>query len=270
MPKKRILRKFKLNEISMVDRPAQRGATALIMKRAMAKDDGAVIVITSADSGHAHALWIRSASKGGITEHARDPEDDQSHSHPWVWDGEGRIIVGQDSGHDHIVDADEVARAFVAMGAERLRAVVGAELAEMFKRRVSNGTTKGDDTMSNDFQKAVGQFDEALETIAKSKMVAGDSMEQCYDRLLRTDASFQNLLKVRQVSQDLAVGGQSHEMSPLTKAAKATIAKTDGELDTLAKAYHAKRPELTYEQAYDEMIQQPEPYIIRFFNKFIY
>ncbi len=154
MAKRKIMRSFKLNEISAVDRPAQAGARMIIMKRRgepgydpKNSDPGkrgraddlvekvftpSIVVLTSADNGHAHAVWVHLGDRGGNTSYGQDPEDEHGHSHPWKFTEEGGIAIAMDSGHVHTVSNDEVAQAFMAVGAERLRLVIAERLAEMF------------------------------------------------------------------------------------------------------------------------------------------
>lgn len=81
MTKKKIMRAFKINEISVVDRPAQSGALMSIMKR----DSGDIVtkgsVLTTDDEGHAHLIYCL-AEGGGTTSYSQMPGEDQGHSHP--------------------------------------------------------------------------------------------------------------------------------------------------------------------------------------------
>jgi len=95
--KKRILKEFKLTEISAVDKPAQSPALATIMKR---NDDTIEkkYVMTSGTDGHTHLISIDIWSKdnmGGYTSWT------DGHEHPFILRDDGTIEVGEADGHDH-------------------------------------------------------------------------------------------------------------------------------------------------------------------------
>lgn len=123
---KRRMKKFKINELSSVNRPAQAGAQALIMKRdedgEYEKDEeikkmGWITVVTSADEGHGHTLEMWPGDdKSGHTDFAVGVGDDaEEHRHAWVLDDEGQIQVIMNAGHLHAVERDVVVAAVVAM-----------------------------------------------------------------------------------------------------------------------------------------------------------
>lgn len=104
--KKRIMRAFKLNEVSAVDRPAQEGARMTIIKRADDETDNGYDVLKAAfmtDDGpeqdHAH-LIIESGETAGFTSMSGKDRENW-HSHPWIKASDGSIIVGADNGHSH-------------------------------------------------------------------------------------------------------------------------------------------------------------------------
>ena len=102
--KKRIMTKFTISEISGVDVPAQAGARLTIMKR---HEEGEVFkggaALTSNKKGHAHLIFLDSAEQGGHTSHTKSTGEEFGHSHPWVINAEGNIVIGQSEGHDHTV-----------------------------------------------------------------------------------------------------------------------------------------------------------------------
>ncbi len=123
--RKRIMRSFKMLEISAVDRPAQSGAKAVIMKRADQSDtfsklDGSV-ALTNAVSGAAHTIDLSGinfitgeerVAKGGHTSFQ------DGHSHPWIMTAEGEVIIGAEDGHTHIVQ--EISKSTVSDGIPRV------------------------------------------------------------------------------------------------------------------------------------------------------
>jgi|GEM_PF-1801453 len=124
---KQRMKKFRINELSSVTRPAQAHATAVIMKR----DDGDeydkdgkkiekigwITVVTSADEGHGHTLELYPGEdRSGHTNFAVGVgEDAEEHRHAWVMDDEGQIQVIMNAGHLHAVERDIVVNAVVAM-----------------------------------------------------------------------------------------------------------------------------------------------------------
>lgn len=96
---KRIMRAFKIDEISGVDKPAQTGAKSVIMKRANeAINKGAVL--TSNDDGHSHLIYCLDES-GGTTSYSQMVNEESGHSHPYVITAEGEIVIGEAEGHSH-------------------------------------------------------------------------------------------------------------------------------------------------------------------------
>ena len=126
--KRRRMIKFIINEISMVDNPAQEGALMTIMKRAddplevlvaeafeeyqpkgrpdIEKTDS-VPLLTSTEDGHTHLIWFW-GDKGGQTGFAQSEGEEQVHDHPWVIGTDGLIEIGENDGHSHTVSAEAV------------------------------------------------------------------------------------------------------------------------------------------------------------------
>lgn len=120
--KRQKMKKFRIDELSSVNRPAQAPAKSVIMKR----DDedgnkiekiGWITVVTSADDGHGHTLELWPGDdKSGHTDFAVGVgEDAEEHRHAWVIDDEGQIQVIMNAGHLHAVERDIVVSAVVAM-----------------------------------------------------------------------------------------------------------------------------------------------------------
>jgi hypothetical protein len=100
-PKKKIMRKFKMNEISAVDKPAQEGALAVIMKRAIK-----AVLTAPDDSGHSHIVYLE--NNIDTTSYNND-EGGIGHSHPYVVNPDGSIRIAESDGHTHEIDSDELA-----------------------------------------------------------------------------------------------------------------------------------------------------------------
>jgi hypothetical protein len=120
-PTKRIMHSFKLAEISAVDKPAQEGAVAVLIKSATEQvtieqmpiaKDGYVFtpVMTTATEGHSHIIQIHDDCSSGYTDGAAvagatDQYGSQIyHSHPWLKTDAG-IVIGESQGHTHLIEA---------------------------------------------------------------------------------------------------------------------------------------------------------------------
>lgn len=121
-PIKRIMHSFKLAEISAVDKPAQEGAVAVLIKSATDKPvtteqmpvakDGYMFtpVMTTATEGHSHIIQIHDDCSSGYTDGAAitgatDQYGSQVyHSHPWLKTDAG-IVIGESQGHTHLIEA---------------------------------------------------------------------------------------------------------------------------------------------------------------------
>lgn len=113
--RRRIMHKLSIDEISGVDRPAQEGAVSVIMKRndAASKDPVSVekrMVLTTSVQGHQHTLDDQDVMQSGSTGWVyTGPGYERGHSHPWVRNSAGKIIIGEVDGHTH--DILEVSKA---------------------------------------------------------------------------------------------------------------------------------------------------------------
>lgn len=103
---KGIMRRFRLDEISAVDSPAQKKALAAIMKRDDTPPADSEVRkrmrLTTATDGHSH-LIDDAAESGGYTQYGNvgGPDGYAYHSHPWVKDDKGNIVIGMAAGHTH-------------------------------------------------------------------------------------------------------------------------------------------------------------------------
>lgn len=120
--RRRVMRAFKMNEISLVDRPAQEPALLTIMKRREedsekrypkrrrrgggAKDVEKRAMLTGTNGGHAHLVVLdpedgSGARPAGMTMPALTPGMEYEHRHPWVMNEAGDIVIGMAEDHDH-------------------------------------------------------------------------------------------------------------------------------------------------------------------------
>lgn len=106
--KKRILRTLKVNELSAVDKAAQRPAEAVLMKRddSAKKFECSRPMLTTAVAGHTHLL--DDVGQGGETTWNGASGTAHGHTHPWVRRLDGEIEIGETDGHTHSLELDQV------------------------------------------------------------------------------------------------------------------------------------------------------------------
>ena len=163
MPLKRIMREFRIDEISGVDNPAQEGARVAIMKRAEPREnnlpDGtyplalntAVLenvvkreiqkgmgdladLLTSEEEGHQHGISI-GTYEGSVeirVMYSQGPEAEASHDHPVVRSPEGQYTLGMVAGHTHAIDQEAMSGAVLALvtkteGGEPMTTQIGTQ-----------------------------------------------------------------------------------------------------------------------------------------------
>lgn len=109
MGKRYRLNALKLDEISLVDKPAQEGARMVLFKRdnGTDRDDAPVEcskrgMLTSATDGHSHLLDDEAPGGAGHTSWEGEPN---GHAHPFAIDAEGNVTIGESNGHTHDVAA---------------------------------------------------------------------------------------------------------------------------------------------------------------------
>lgn len=122
--KRRVMKEFRIDEISLVDNPAQPKARIALMKRLDASR-----ALTTADAGHAHSIVLsdgRADYKSGETSYELD-SNGVHHSHPWMANEAGEVTIGMAAGHTH----------GVAMIAKSGDAELTAEEVTMEKRTFS-------------------------------------------------------------------------------------------------------------------------------------
>lgn len=101
--KRRIMRRFRLDKIAIVDEPAQTGADIVLRKRASV-DKARFAAMLSNTNGHTHLIETWDAPLAGTTSYACGPDEEHSHNHPWQVLEDGTIAVGESMGHTHEVD----------------------------------------------------------------------------------------------------------------------------------------------------------------------
>jgi hypothetical protein len=109
--KKRIMRSFIMDEISGVDNPAQSDARVTLLKRqdgdhsdqTQAEQFGKQAALSASTKGHSHL--IRLDSYDGMPLNEGETSHQSGHSHPWIRQEDGSIIIGEVSAHTHSIQA---------------------------------------------------------------------------------------------------------------------------------------------------------------------
>lgn len=96
--KRQIIKDMTVSEVSSVDRPAQKGARAVLLKRDSSGDLEKRACMTTVSDGHQHTLWD---DRGNGELNAGETDYVEGHSHSWVRDTSGNIIIGMARGHTH-------------------------------------------------------------------------------------------------------------------------------------------------------------------------
>lgn len=119
MPKRTIMRSLTIKELSGVDRPAQVGAKVTIMKRDDSGDDvkkewtpekvadlmkRGKAVLTTATDGHTHLVMLEDFDGNSVVSGTTTWQDE--HTHPWIMQDDGTILIGTVDDHDHEPDKE--------------------------------------------------------------------------------------------------------------------------------------------------------------------
>lgn len=112
-PKRRRMKKLRLDEIAWVDHPAQEPARMAILKREDPQlrkflDEFQNPRMTTAADGHQHLLDDDPSKKAGMTTHEKSEGEEFGHDHSWVRMDDGSIQITMSEGHGHeLMGADE-------------------------------------------------------------------------------------------------------------------------------------------------------------------
>ncbi|MGB5811731.1 MAG: hypothetical protein WBG86_14435 [Polyangiales bacterium] len=121
-PGANVMEEFRIDFLSPVDRPAQAGAVATILKRddeatpqklLLVAKNGTPGVVTSAEEGHTHIVWLHGPV--GETTLQMAEGADHMHDHPFTIGADGILVVHENDGHEHTVDATALMAAIVAI-----------------------------------------------------------------------------------------------------------------------------------------------------------
>ena len=245
-PKRRIMRAFKINEISGVDDPAQEGARVAIMKRAEPQqaslfrdsDDtrkaasDLADLLTSEENGHQHGIRVR-VYDGELmitVMYAMGTDNEHSHDHPIVRMPGGEYVLGTIAGHTHTIDQEAVNQVVLAL---------------MTKTAEGSVNSKGDNQMpeTNTVENLQSQLDRTNAIIALNS-----EEREHFDKL--EDDGLKNAFLEKHADERKAeieaVKKAAQEADPVlyTTADGVELRKSDGEaVIALAKSNDAIRKE---------------------------
>ncbi len=105
--KRYVIKSMTVREVSSVDKPAQKGATAVLLKRDGGEPEEFAkrVWMTTSIKGHAHLIdeqdYDGRYKEGGTTSWTQEEGEEDGHSHPWVRLPDGTIAIGEANGHTH-------------------------------------------------------------------------------------------------------------------------------------------------------------------------
>lgn len=235
--KRRRMVKFMIGELSAVDLPAQEDARAVILKRADADDaeksydeERAVVLLTSAEGGHTHAVWIHPGMRGGETSYGQDPGEESSHDHPWILDGTGRIMIGENVGHDHTVDEQQLFEIIMTQKAQRPALVSSAKLWDDYMVKFTQEDDMPDKPTQEQLDAVKALADRATEAEAKAARATKVSE--------LTDAQKAHFGTLDEAGQDEYLGKTATEREAVIQKAQVDdpVVYTDGNGDEFHKS----------------------------------
>lgn len=251
-PRKRVLKDIRLDEISAVDKPAQEGAVATIMKRAPVDDEeqpsipspsahetelrkygDKVAVLTTVVDKHQHGIAVHKDYDGNVrydmTYAKSSDEDDYGHTHPFTMDAEGNIEVGTVADHNHTVDGTKLMAAVANLISK------GADMADNNAGSESSAAT---DAKIADLQKRAER--------AEAVVALDASRREHFDSLSKAEQTeFLDLSVIEQNKQVVDFAKRAEEADPveytmedgteLRKSAGAVTIKLAKQADATAK-----------------------------------
>lgn len=174
--RKRIMKDFVMDEISVIDSPAQESARVAIMKRAadIAKNLGLDYrnpKLTSPEAGHQHLL--DDEGQAGITTWDKSEGQEEGHQHPWVRQQDGSINIGLSEGHDHTVLDDGLNKSATDLLPE--------------EGPLANLLSKGDEELAS-IESSEDDMTKQNEKPAEEKAVTQEQLDQVSKRAERAEA----------------------------------------------------------------------------------
>jgi len=254
--KRRRMTKFRIDELSPVDHPAQAPAQALFLKRVheddvdgdeddedekdkdrgglFGKNEKTIVVVTTSEHGHTHAVWLYGETTGGETGYGFDDGEATSHAHPWSMNGLGEIEIGENAGHTHTVDRQTLSNAVLAT----------------MKRLAKSGE---DMTLSSELQKLTSESGSNKENPMPEPQTDPKAMEKLQAELDRTkkvaelnDAQTAHFGKLDVAGQDAYLAKSAPDRQAVIDAeiekaaADDSVVYTDLEGNTFSKSDDAR------------------------------
>lgn len=246
--KKRIMRAFKIHEISAVDTPAQEGARMVLMKRAPEVKDEDLIekvaVLTSSEFGHSHLIYDTNTA-GGCTSYATKEGDGYSHEHPYVVKDDGTIVIGEVNGHTHGIAAYSKSVAFKeeddGVFYETDYAYVGkAEDPSTWELRITKSAGGSPD------KDLVIASVESLSLNSLKHLTMPESLQEAIHKLRRAwletnpDNELPTVIKLEENEMTVKPTDPKAGEGEAALKAELALAKAFGELNDTEKAFHGK------------------------------
>lgn len=232
--KRRRMTTYKVNELSGVTAPAQKGANAVIIKARHAKDpemddldaDGnpkskskvsksSLSFMTSVQGGHAHSISVWSEESGGTTGPGSDSPDEDGHSHPWNLTPNGDIEIGMNQGHTHTVSRESILAA-LATSTPIVRAL--ESVAAVAKALNVEFTEDGDLV---DLAKKENTMDEAEKAALEAKLAKAERLSTL------NDTQKAHLGGLNESDQETYLAKENDERETIAKAAVLAKAEAD-------------------------------------------
>ena len=181
----RVMKEFRIDELSGVRVPAQRGAGVVIMKRdgsAPARpgevEKGCLVdMVTGEADGHVHGIniWNHDGDISLYVMGARSGEDEYEHDHCVLRRPDGTYAVVENAGHTHTLDTVALAAAMMGTVAKTVDARVWTSSGTEFAPGVSSNTVivgaerhnEGSGAMNDKEIAALKAENERLEAIVK-------------------------------------------------------------------------------------------------------
>lgn len=215
------MRKFKIGEISSVDRPAQGGALSVLMKRAdddIDHDIAKRFFLTEGADGHSHLIrlddFVR-VNMGGETSWT------DGHDHPFVISDSGVITIGEADDHTHSItmSVDEILK----NGYTESEAI-----SKMFKGKVNKSAAKS--SGSKHEETIMPENKDALEKAQKDLKIAKAGLATATALATLSDIQKAHYAGLDDANKELFLKKSDVERTAdvdLEKAADAVVYKSD-------------------------------------------
>lgn len=158
------MKKFRIDELSSVDQPAQAPARASIMKRAeddedVEKNGNSIRMVTDVVDGHAHVVRFDLEDGYVSVSYANNgQEDGRDHDHGAVKDELGNISIVTNAGHTHEIAREDMVAAVMAMVTKLDKGDESLEVIRKAFPGIPASPTTEDIQMDEKLQKAVDRL----------------------------------------------------------------------------------------------------------------